>query len=988
MGNLSISAADLEEFKTEAIELLDAAEKRLLELDAGQGDFSSAYDEIFRAFHSLKGAAGMMEITDIQAHTHEMENLLVGLKGSASISDANVSIFLKGIDVVRSLMNEGIMAGGTAPVLVPESVPADLMPTAAVEEFIQESEEILERLSDALQRMEKGDRARDLLDGLYRDVHTIKGTAYLFSFDLLGDIAHAMESALEKVRAGTHLPSPVLINVLFKSLSVIEAVFKRIKDQQEGSDFAPLVSAVGRALSQASEKLEVVEAEVAPMSERQSPTPTPTSCAPVEVLRPAAASDGEGAGSIRVPVALLDGLMTLMGEMVLVRNQVLQFSNKSDDAELLSMSKRLNVVTSEIQEEMMKTRMQPLGNVLGKFNRVVRDLAQELGKDIALHLQGAETELDKTLLEAIKDPLTHIVRNSCDHGIETPDVRRRAGKPAAGNITVKAYHEGGQVVVEVSDDGKGLHREALVRKAVEKGIMVAGAAEKLTDKEAFGLIFHAGFSTAAKITNVSGRGVGMDVVRTNIERIGGTVDLASVAGQGTTIKLKVPLTLAIVPALIIKTGEGIYAIPQVKLEELVRVDETTEQQMEHLHGAPVLRLRNHILPLVDLNQVLGLTPAGAPPRAVNNIAVLNAEQFSFGVIVDEIHDTADIVVKPLNRLIKSLQVYSGGTVLGDGGIALILDVIGLAKHAQLSHDAGAQARDEQGSAVIRSEVQDFIMVRVNSPTRHAIALSYVHRLEEFRREDVELSGQDRVIRYRDTVLPLVDANRHLGLGSADVDSGPIPVVVIERAGRLFGIEVDGILDTLSTMSDLDRELTKNPCAFGTLTTPEGLVVVVNPFELIARDYPHLFTEPAVVATPIRAGVRRPRTDGPLRILLVEDTVFFRKAIQAILVERGYLVTNARDGQEALDLLSANPDDFDMIVSDIEMPRLNGFELAAAVRRHPRLAQLPMLAISSRSDQGHRSQGAQAGFDVYLEKLKSPVLIAAINELTAVRKVSA
>ena len=381
-----------------------------------------------------------------------------------------------------------------------------------------------------------------------------------------------MESSLEDVRSGTQAVSKSLVAELFKSLTQIDILISRIK-QSATDDPAvatpqtnaemPVVAEVTVA-SPVQKKNEMVMAKTDSLVQESPDLKTdPIDGAGTEAsAHPAKERETEGTSSIRVSVALLDNLMTLMGEMVLVRNQVLQFSNKSEDLDFISMSKRLNVVTSEIQGEMMKTRMQPIGNVFSKFTRLVRDLAQDLKKNLSLNLSGNDTELDKSLLEAIKDPLTHIVRNSCDHGIETPEIRRLAGKPETGTIRIKAYHEGGQVVIEVSDDGRGLHKDILVSKAIEKGLMTQAQVSKLSEKEIFNLIFAPGFSTAAKVTNVSGRGVGMDVVRTNIERIGGTVDLSSVAGAGTSIKIMIPLTLAIVPALIIKCGNGAFAIPQ------------------------------------------------------------------------------------------------------------------------------------------------------------------------------------------------------------------------------------------------------------------------------------------------------------------------------------------------------------------------------------------------------------------------------------------
>lgn len=964
---MSHSTEELDEFKAEALELLDLAEKSLLSLDRG-ADYQSAFDAIFRGFHNLKGAAGMMELERLQAHTHELENILMNFKTAPEIPKAHVSLFLRGIDAAKAILDGRDIEfdySVAAPSHEASEVPASVepsIPDAALDEFISECEEILNRLNASFQVMEKSRATKDTLDSLYRDVHSLKGAASLFSLTNLARLAHAMESSLEGVRNGTHLASRGLLDALFKATETIERLVDRYRTKSSDEDLLAEIESRTTLLKSAADALE--------------PAVSPPSRAESKPEAPAREKESEAASSIRVPVALLDNLMTLMGEMVLVRNQVLQFSNKCDDLEFLSMSKRLNVVTSEIQGEMMKTRMQPIGNILNKFNRVVRDLSQELGKSISLNLHGSETELDKSLLEAIKDPLTHIVRNSCDHGIEEPQVRRGSGKPENGTISIKAYHEGGQVVIEVADDGKGLHKDVILKKAMEKGIVSETQAARFSEKEIFDLIFAPGFSTAAKVTNVSGRGVGMDVVRTNIEKIGGTVDLTSAAGQGTVIKIKIPLTLAIVPALIVRGGGGTFAIPQVKLEELVRVDQgAADNKIEVLHGVPVYRLRGNILPLVDLNKAIGIESEKRTDDSIVNIAVLNAEDFSFGVIIDEVKDTADIVVKPLNRLLKSLQVYSGATILGDGSIALILDVMGLSKIAKLSQNG----REEDATKLHgnhrsgwQSDVQDFLLVRLASPTKHAIALSYVHRLEEFDPKQVEISGSQRVIRYRDALLPLVSADRHLGYQRSSDEKRTLPVVVIQRAGTLYGIEVDEILDTLSTDTPTTTSLVKHTGIFGNLNTKEELIVVVDPFELITSAFPDSSPkafDPSVVPVPTGK-----------RVLLVEDTPFFRKTIKGYFESAGFEVVTASNGEEGLDALTKADRPFDLVVSDIEMPRLNGFQFAQAVRRNSSFAHLPLLAVSSRADKTYVAEGVKAGFDFYLEKLQGDTLIATAHQL--------
>ncbi len=515
-------------------------------------------------------------------------------------------------------------------------------------------------------------------------------------------------------------------------------------------------------------------------------------------------------------------------------------------------------------------------------------------------------------------------------------------------------------------------------------------AAQLSEKEVFNLIFAPGFSTAQKITNVSGRGVGMDVVRTNIEKIGGTVDLNSEFGVGTTIRLKIPLTLAIVPALIVHSGEsnGRFAIPQVKLVELVRVDQGTEQKIERLQGSPVFRLRGEILPLVDLNSVLGLAGVPLAEKTIFNIAVLNADNYYFGLIVDEIQDTADIVVKPLSRLLKSLHVYSGATILGDGSVALIIDVLGLAKVAQIRNESaqsGANAAISslgQSSAGLQNDRQDFLLVRVGSTSKHALVLGYVNRLEEFRQSQIDITGSHRVVRYRDAILPIVSANQQLGLPlKAYQPDDMISVVVVERGGHLYGIEVDEILDTLSTTANLDRSLNQRSCIVGNLATESELIVAVDPFEMISMAFGQTVQQQSLNSNLVASHLMQAASRSSVKeVLLVEDTAFFRRVVKDVLEKAGYKVTAAVDGVEAFDILQKGGNDFSLILTDIEMPRMNGFELAKAIRANAKYSGTPILALSSRFDQKYTAEAARVGIDHYLEKMKPEILLEAVSSL--------
>ncbi len=547
---------------------------------------------------------------------------------------------------------------------------------------------------------------------------------------------------------------------------------------------------------------------------------------------PAAKATGGGTGeslagnAVRVDVVQLDKLMNLVGELVLTRNQVLQFISSSKDAGLLRTAQRLNLITTELQEGVMKTRMQQIGNLWNKFPRIVRDVANTCGKKVRLEMEGKETELDRTVLEAIKDPLTHIIRNSVDHGVENPERRRAAGKPDEGLLSMRSFHEGGQVIIEIVDDGAGIDPERLKRKAVEKGLITADAAARMGEREAINLIFAAGFSTAEKVTNVSGRGVGMDVVRTNVEKIGGTVDVTSRVGVGTTLKIKIPLTLAIIPALIITTGGNRFCIPQGSLLELVRAD-AGNTGIELVHGAPVFRLRGNLLPLVYLDQELRLRRPGEARPAEANIVVLRGGERQFGLVVDQVNDTEEIVVKPLGKQLKGINVFAGATIMGDGEVALILDVMGLTQRAHLAHQSAKAVAAPGAAEEARGEAgrrQTLLLFRLHGERRMAIPLSAVARLEEFGRADVETAGGQAVVQYRGEIMPLIDVARVLGDRRKRPRAGPaqpppaeadaIQVVVYAPGQRNLGLRVERILDTVEEVVDVQTAAAR-PGVIGT-----------------------------------------------------------------------------------------------------------------------------------------------------------------------------
>jgi two-component system chemotaxis sensor kinase CheA len=733
-----------------------------------------------------------------------------------------------------------------------------------VKDFLIESNENLDRLDQELVKLESEPSSKELLGSVFRTIHTIKGSCGFLGFTRLEKLAHAGESLLSRLRDGKLNLNAEITSGLLAMVDAVRRMLAAIQASgQDGEeDYAPLIEQLARLQGD-----RVAEAEAAnsatPPGARPSPESREEATAPAkaeiassvpaarpfendmrsepappspanardetpersratsnEVVRAEGAARTEDVASpeqtveshnpqgametIRVGVTLLDRLMNLVGELVLARNQLLQFSNSTQDAGFQAVSQRMNLIATELQEEVMKTRMQPIGNIWNKFPRTVRDLAHSCGKEVRLVMEGQDTELDRTIIEAIKDPLTHLVRNSMDHGIEEPESRKRAGKDPTGILTLRAFHEGGQVNIEISDDGAGLNGDRIRLKAIERGLVPAQQAARMPDRDVFNLIFLPGFSTAEKITNVSGRGVGMDVVKTNVEKIGGTVDIQSTPGRGTTVRVKIPLTLAIIPALIATCGGERFAIPQVSLSELVRLDaEEKGKGIELVHGAPVYRLRGRLLPLVYLQRELGLKTAvvnDAGREGVINIVVLQADEQQFGLIVDEITDTEEIVVKPLGKQLKGISAYSGATIMGDGRVALILDVSGLAQKARVIAEAHESAHEEargQAGAEQLSDEHALLLAENGLEGRVAIPLSMVARLEEFPRTVVEHAGTQEVMQYRGQIIPLVRLSQIIPATSdAEMlaNAGSIQVVVYSEGKRTVGLIVDRIVD--------------------------------------------------------------------------------------------------------------------------------------------------------------------------------------------------
>jgi two-component system chemotaxis sensor kinase CheA len=710
-----------------------------------------------------------------------------------------------------------------------------------VREFLVESHESLDQLDRDLVALEKDPTSKDRLASIFRTIHTIKGTCGFLSFGKLESVAHVGENLLSRLREGLLVLDADITSALLAMVDAVRHMLANIEStgNDGDNDYAELVARLNELqeiltpsadASSDGDRPSLVDeahkltadaalevAEPAPAIEHtieafEAPPEVAPQAARTEPSEAPAASSSVADTTIRVDVGLLDKLMNLVGELVLARNQILQFTSTQEDSSFVATSQRLNLITTELQEGVMKTRMQPIGNIWAKFPRVVRDVAIACGKQARVEMEGRDTELDKTIIEAIKDPLTHVVRNAVDHGIESPEKRIAAGKPVEGRLFMRAFHEGGQVNIEISDDGAGIDPEKLKAKALQRGLVHPDQLARMGDRELLGLIFLPGFSTAEKITNVSGRGVGMDVVKTNIEKIGGTVDIHSKLGHGTTLKIKIPLTLAIIPALVVSSGNERYAIPQVSLLELVRLEaEQAKRAIESIHGAPVYRLRGNLLPLAYLSRELG--HEALPDDEAVNIVVLQADGRQFGLVVEGINDTEEIVVKPLGKQLKSIATFAGATIMGDGKVALILDVLGLAQRARVVsevHDrAIADKHDSATTDVDTSELRTLLILGAGDNGRLAVPLDLVDRLEEIPQDSIEHSAEQEVVQYRGQILPLVRLSDVLGTPRPEETDRPLHVVVATEQGRTVGIVVDRILDIVEDKLEIRRGVSRH-----------------------------------------------------------------------------------------------------------------------------------------------------------------------------------
>jgi len=909
----------LREFLTETAEHLDTVDVELVRFEQDPNN-QAILSNIFRLVHTIKGTCGFLGLPRLEALAHAAETLMGKFRDGLPVTSPAVSLILATLDRIKDILGElerhAVEPDGSDSDLI------DALEQMATQETLNTSEpplgtpETIGTLTyQVLEReLRPGEVSLDELERAFRETPGPRKA------ETKGTLTYqVLERALN--------PDEV-------SLDELERVFRETPGPQKPT----------------------------PRAEKSQQPPEQKSAEPTEFAEGAETSAAK-VQTIRVNVDTLEHLMTMVSELVLTRNQLLEISRRVDDHSYKVPLQRLSHVTAELQEGVMRTRMQPIGNAWQKLPRVVRDLSSELSKKIELIMQGADTELDRQVLEVIKDPLTHMVRNSADHGIETPLERKAAGKPERGTIRLNAYHEGGTITIEIADDGRGLNIAAIRKKAVERGVASEAEVDRMSDAQVAKFIFHPGFSTAKTVTSVSGRGVGMDVVKTNIELIGGTVDIRSEQGRGTTFTIKIPLTLAIVAALIVSSKDQRYAIPQVAVLELVRVMPGTEHAIERINGTPVLRLRDRLLPIVPLSKVLGL----AGDEAVNEgfVVVTQVGRQRFGILVDGVFHTEEIVVKPMSSKLRHIQLFSGNTILGDGAVVLIVDPNGLARmvgseseDSQFSADEGLEA-----GSVKEDETTTMLVFRGGAECLKAVPLSLVTRLEEIEASAIEWVSGRPLVQYRGRLMPIVACDEALQIKR----EGTQALVVFSDGDLSLGLAVEEIVDIVDDKLDIELVADRSDLV-GSAVIRGRATEVVNVAHYL----------PLVAETWMRTASSR-RTGMGKSLLLVDGSAFFRDMLTPVLKASGYKVYAAASTTEALQILASGAP-IDVLVSELELPDRSGFDLVTNLRASSRFAHLPVIGLTVRHDPRQIEQAHQLQITELVAKFDRRGLLSALNEL--------
>lgn len=926
--------------------------------------------------------------------------------------------------------------------------------------FVEESREHLSGIEDDLLAMESMDGLdEDLVNRVFRTLHTIKGGAGFFDLINLQNLAHSMENILDLIRKNELQTTKTIVSSLLSGADTVASMVDNLEasNDYDIADHLDVFDSIlkgepvtEKTVTQASDDVAAGEVQALESSADQGTLTDEDSALAVEQkgavsepetvpgvqaepaaktfsevpkqVTPAAkaASTSTGDQSIRVHLSLLDRLMELAGELVLTRNALIQSVDTGDPALLQPAAKKVDAITSQLQRAIMSTRMQTIDIVFSKFRRIVRDLSGQLGKQINLEILGEDVELDKTIIEALGDPLTHLVRNSIDHGLETPEERKASNKSPHGQLRLHAFHEAGQVVIEVSDNGAGIDPKRIAGKAIEKGMVTEEEVTRMNEKDIVRLIFQPGFSTAEEVTDISGRGVGMDVVRQNLAKVGGVADIESELGHGTTIRVKLPLTLAIIPSVLVGISTETFAIPQVNVVEMVGLaPDEIKSRIQHVGGVAMLRLRGELVPLIELSNLFGITQTyrnsqsgvvreerrdrltdrreneeiddattelrtGVERResvdSSVNVVIVTAGAFKYGIRVDELHESAEIVVKPLGMHFSGSSEFSGATILGDGTVALILDVDGvrMLSGASESHQIGSEAHEQPGEESQEQDSCSILIIKHAKDEMYAVPLQLVARIERFSISDLQNVGDRKAISYRGGILPLISLDGTVSSQALDVSRNEFYVIVYTVGNDEIGLMASDIRDIVEYKDTIDIRTHKRAGIAGSMIVNGEILQFLDMYGILELDDPD-WTDHLI------AGVEVEKTN--LTVLLVEDSPFFQSQMKQEIETAGFRVLTADDGVLGLETLRAHPE-ICMLITDIEMPNMNGLEMVRVIKALPEFASLPIVAVTSLAGSAAEKKGIEAGVDEYQIKLDREQLVGACRRLAKPRAVNA
>ncbi len=915
----------LGEFLTESNENLAQIEQQLMDLEASPED-EELLGAIFRTIHTVKGSCGFLNLTHLEKVAHAGENLLDKIRQlKYTVNEDIVSLLLECADAITQLL-EGLEAEGKEP----ELDHSDLIARLHACERMVSGEAETEVASETT--VESGGHAAVItwLDDFEPPIlEALQSKNMITAADVIG----AGFATLRDIEPLTSADALKILGIARSAVDLPGQNELSGEQEQVAQDTKPSKAPKRETAA------EVVNDEVPTVSDHEVKTAevTPEKVQPqkkeAEATTPAKAKKPQSNASIRVDIGLLDELMNQVGELVLTRNSLVQMVRASGSMELMRVGRDVDQITEQLQEQLLRTRMQPIQTIWSSVPRIVRDIGKQLDKKIKVVMQGEDTELDRTILNALKDPLTHIIRNSCDHGIESQEIRQKHGKPNQGTLRLSAEQESGFISIVIHDDGGGIDADVIKNKAVKMGVLTQEQAASISQKAALQLIFHAGLSTAEKVTNFSGRGVGMDVVRTEIERVGGSVDIDSTLGQGTTLRIRIPLTLAIISAMVVACEGQRFAIPQMSVQELLSTPEDSED-WRTIAGQPFYRLRGKLLPVMRLKESLGLSESD---QLSGSIVVVDLGDRTFGILVDQIFGAEEIVVKPLGIHFQQLNFYGGCSILGDGTVIPIFDCNGLASMMQLSAEVESIKHLEEDTQAGHVTPQEHSLLFNQSGLNYAIPMTLVERLEYLKPERIEKTATGEILQYRGEVITVLRWSDLLGEPAKQHDEDEEIYCLIlsdgdTNSGKRMCLQVDDVEDIVEVAMDVKKS-SDNPLFLGTTVIQEVATEVVNVFEVVQRADPEWFVNS--------------KQNNASKVLFVEDAQFFRQLVVPVLKNMGFVIRLAEDGEQAKEILATFIPD--LLLTDIEMPNLNGVELARWVKEQPDLSQTIIVALTGNQD---------------------------------------